>query len=129
MIPRYADDLSARSRRQLAKHRVESPHNVYLAIAAGMGFPALACYLALIALIIASVLREARRSRDRSTRVLLVMLLAALAGHLVTDAFMTADLVASWLQWILLGAGLGVAAHLARQRTDAEGSTAIPIPR
>ena len=83
------------------------------------GFPALAFYLALIALVISSVLREARRSRDRSTRMLLLMLAAALAGHLVTDAFMTADLVASWLQWILMGAGLAVAADLVGLRTDA----------
>ena len=117
VIPRYADQLSARSRLQVSKRRVESPHNVYLAIAAGTGFPALACYLALIALTIGAVIREARRNRDPSTRMLLVMLTAAIAGHLVTDAFMTADLVASWLQWILLGAGLGVAAYLARQRT------------
>ena len=62
-------------------------------------------YLALIALTIGAVIREARRSRDASTRMLLVMLTAAIpAGHLVTDLFMTADLVASWLQWILLGA-------------------------
>jgi len=121
VIPRYADDVSARSRRQLEKHRVESPHNVYLAIAAGTGLPALACYLALLALTGRAVLGEARRSRDRSTRVLLVMLLAALAGHLVTDAFMTADLVASWLQWVLMGAGLAVAAHLARCRAADPG--------
>ena len=111
MIPRYVSELPARSRRQLAKHRVESPHNVYLAIAAGSGFPALVFYLALLALIARSVLREARRNRERPTRVLLVMLLAALAGHLVTDAFMTADLVTSWLQWTLMGAGLAAATH------------------
>jgi putative inorganic carbon (hco3(-)) transporter len=125
VIPRYANEVSTRSRLQLERRRVESPHNNYLAIAAGTGFPALAFYMALIALVISSVLREARRSRDRSTRMLLLMLVAALAGHLVTDAFMTADLVASWLQWILMGAGLAVAAHLAGLRPDAKQPTAL----
>ena len=56
------------------------------------------------------------------------MILAALAGHLVTDAFMTADLVTSWLQWTLMGAGLAVATHLARFRTEDDDSEAVPIP-
>ena len=37
-------------------------------------------------------------------------MLAAVAGHLVTDAFMTADVTGTWLFWVLMGAGLGVAA-------------------
>jgi hypothetical protein len=40
--------------------------------------------------------------------VLLVAVLAALAGHLVTDSFMTAEVTGTWLFWLLLGATLGV---------------------
>ena len=38
---------------------------------------------------------------------LLIALLAAIVGHLVTDASMTAEVTSAWLFWVLLGAALG----------------------
>jgi O-antigen ligase len=108
VFPRYSHDLLPPDRASdLDLFRVESPHNVYLAVAAGAGLPALAAYVAFIAAFVAAVARAARKAA-RDTRVLLVAVLAALAGHLVTDSFMTAEVTGTWLFWLLLGATLGV---------------------
>jgi hypothetical protein len=39
---------------------------------------------------------------------LLVGVLAAVSGHVVTDTFMSLELASSWLFWALLGATLTV---------------------
>jgi len=46
-----------------------------------------------------------RRLRHGSPneRWLLAGLMAALAGHIVTDLFMTAEVTGSWIFWVLLG--------------------------
>ena len=55
-------------------------------------------------------------------RLALVAILAASAGHLVTDAFMTADVTGTWLFWVLMGAGLGVlSAEVAGPRMTVRG--------
>jgi hypothetical protein len=82
----------------------ESPHNHYLAIAGGAGFPALAAYLAIVGVASAAGVRGMRASSDPRTWLFGGALLAAIAGHLVTDAFMTAETTGSVLFWILLGA-------------------------
>ena len=110
LFPRYRDATLGRDRANyLSRFRPESPHNVYLAIAAGTGFPALAAYVAVIAGFFYMVGRALKTTRGEWRRVALVALLAAVAGHLVTDTFMTAEVTSSWLFWILLGAGLGIA--------------------
>jgi hypothetical protein len=38
-----------------------------------------------------------------------VGLAAAIAGHVVTDAFMMIDLAGTWLFWALMGTGVAVA--------------------
>ena len=101
MLP--ADRASA-----LDAYRVESPHNVYLAIAAGSGFPALLAYVGIVVGFAVAVARAARRASTRGLRLALVAILAASAGHLVTDAFITADVTSTWLFWVLMGAGFGV---------------------
>jgi O-antigen ligase len=102
VFPAYrADTLPAVQAARLARFRPESPHNIYLAIASGLGLVALIAYL----LVIAGSLRGVLRTLTGRMRgqVLAAALLAALIGHLVTDLFMTGDLSSEWLFWVLLG--------------------------
>ncbi|MBW3613560.1 MAG: O-antigen ligase family protein [Chloroflexi bacterium] len=102
------------------KYRPESPHNHYLAIAGGAGVPALVAYLAIIGLV---VWRAARSLSDVDRRTLVVgaCIVAAIAGHVVTDGFMTAETAGSVLFWTLLG----VAAALGGR---SGGGTDLPGP-
>lgn len=111
-FPRYSHAVLPPERAApLDAFRVESPHNVYLGIAAGAGFPALVAYLGIVAGFAVALLRAARTA-TREVRVLLVAVLAAASGHLVTDAFMTAEVTGTWLFWVLMGAGLGLVSGL-----------------
>jgi O-antigen ligase len=97
----------------------ESPHSVYLALAAGAGIPALLAYLGLITCVIRKLRRAIRAVGPGSRRsAMLVALLAAMVGHLVTDAAMTAEVTSTWLFWVLMGAALGVT----RNRESASGA-------
>lgn len=87
----------------MARFTPESPHDVPLAIADGAGIPALAAYLTLVLGALALAWRRLRQT-SRGERLLLGGLVAAVAGHLVTDLFMTADVTGSWIAWVLLGA-------------------------
>jgi O-antigen ligase len=109
VFPSYSKDLPFFHAVVLDQYRIESPHDVYLAISAGAGVPALVGYAVLVASVVIVMLLAARRATTSSTKALLVMLVAAIGGHLVSDAFMTADLTTAWLLWLLMGAGLGVA--------------------
>jgi O-antigen ligase len=93
----------------LSEFRIESPHDVYLAVAAGAGIPALVAYLTLLGAIAVVLVRAARRDPDPRRRWWFAALATALAAHLVTDAFMTADLLTTWLFWVLMGAGVAAA--------------------
>jgi O-antigen ligase len=88
--------------------RVESAHNVYLTMSANTGVPALLAYLAVVGAFLLVALRAARSTTDRNLGFGLLTLAAAVAGHLVSDLFMTADITSTWLFWTLLGAGWGV---------------------
>jgi O-antigen ligase len=111
VLPRYSHAVLPPERAAaLDAFRVESPHNVYLGIAAGSGIPALAAYVGIIAGFVVAVLR-ATRTATRETALVLVSVLAAVAGHLVTSAFMTADVTSTWLFWVLMGAVLGLISH------------------
>jgi O-antigen ligase len=107
VFPQYAQDLGEQRATELAHYRMESPHNVYLSIASGAGVPVLAAYLTLVGAFAAAAVSAARRTQDASTKVLYVFLVAAVAGHLVTDLFMTADLVTTTIVWLLMGGALG----------------------
>ena len=91
----------------MAKYRPESPHNVYLAIAGGTGLPSLAAYLGIVGLAVTGILRLVRRTSCPRDAWLLTALAAAIAGHLVTDAFVTAELTSTWLLWVILGLAIG----------------------
>lgn len=110
LFPRYAEATLGESRAEVwSAYRAESPHNVYLAIAVGAGFPALAAYLAVIGAFVFLAVRAVKTARAEWRGAALVALLAAAAGHLVTDMFMTAEVTGSWLFWLLMGAGLAIA--------------------
>lgn len=110
VFPGYSHSVLPRDRASyLDAFRVESPHNVYLGIAAGAGFPALAAYAGIIAGFAYAVLRAARTARSKEVSVVLLSVFAAAVGHVVTDTFMTADITSTWLFWILMGAGIGFA--------------------
>lgn len=105
----YRDALLSPDRALLMSYfRPESPHNVYLAIAQGAGIPALVAYLALITAAVHRILLTMRSTDDRGNFAIGV-LLAAIAGHLVTDTFMTAETAGSVLFWIVLGISAGLA--------------------
>jgi O-antigen ligase len=105
VFPEYRDSvLDEPLAEHFARFRPESPHNMYVAIAAGAGIPALAAYLVLIGSVLALILRQAGTQSRRA--ILATGIFAALLGHLVTDWFMTVDLSGSWLAWALMGAAL-----------------------
>jgi O-antigen ligase len=95
--------LDAEQQALFAGLRPESPHNVLLALATGSGLPSMLAYLGFVALVVAAGIRTWRRSSGVSATVL-AGLLAAVAGHLTTDMFMTAEVAGSWTFWALLGA-------------------------
>lgn len=115
IFPQYRDRMIENRRQFWLAYSPESPHNVYLAIADGAGLPALAAYLILIGASLVQLARNCARAPSRETRAMLAGMLAAAAGHLVTDLFMTADVTASWLFWVLLGAAVGYAERVARK--------------
>lgn len=114
VFPNYRDQvLDRRYADYLSDFRPESPHNVYLAYATGTGVPALIAYVTLLASTVVLLVRTAKRRGRSST--LLLGILAAVAGHLVTDAFMTIDLAASWLFWCCLGAAVAAVDYEVRK--------------
>lgn len=122
-FPRYRDRLlSPAQAAGFAPYRVESPHNVPLAIADGAGIPALVAYL----LIVVSALRSGFRRLSTSSpeeRILIAGLLGAVAGHVVTDLFMTADVTGSWIFWALLGTL--TATGIQRSKSEGLGDGAV----
>ena len=120
----YRDDVLGEERAaRLRPYRPESPHNVYLAIAAGAGVPALSAYLCMIGAFALAIWSRGRLDLP------IIGIVAAIAGHLVTDSFMTAELTGSWLLWVLMGAAVG--ARRGPVPTQAplgeEMSTIVPI--
>ena len=122
VFPRYAHEvLPAERASELDAFRVESPHNVYLGIAAGSGLPALIAYLVAIGGFVVLTLRTLRIA-TRDVKIALVAVLGGLAGHLATDAFVSPEITSTWLTWILLGGSLGLIASEMRQPQ-------APVPR
>jgi len=101
--------------------RVESPHNAMLGVSSGSGLPALAALLVVIAALVRRLLRLVDSTCDRLTRLMVIGILAAAFGHLVTDSFMTPEIAGSWLFWLLLGIGAQLVI-----RSDSNTSTRLP---
>ena len=103
VFPQYREAVLPADRAAIvAQFRPESPHSVPIAIAAGAGVPALSAYLALGGIALVAGFRRYRRAATKE-RVLVAGLIAAVAGHFVTDLFVTAEVSTSWLFWVLLG--------------------------
>jgi len=64
--------------------------------------------LVLVGGIICFLWRGARRNSDPTNGLALVAVIAASAGHVVSDSFMSAEVTGSWLLWTLVGAGLAI---------------------
>lgn len=111
----------------MARFRPESPHNVPLAIAGGVGIPALLLYLVLTVGVALMLVASTRRSAgiERVTRA---ALLAAIMGHFVTDLFMTADVTGSWLFWVYLGAGRALADACAECEPSGATRSELSLP-
>jgi O-antigen ligase len=122
VLPRYAHDvLPAERASALNAFRVESPHNVYLGIAAGSGLPALIAYVVAIGGFFVVTVRTLRVA-TREVKIATVAVLGGVAGHLATDAFMSPEVTSAWLAWILVGGSLGMITCDMRQPQT-------PVPR
>lgn len=101
----YRDDVRPPERAEIwARYRPESSHNVYLAVAGGAGVVALAAYLTVIGLVARGLVDAAGRAK-LGTAIAASVVIAGVAGNLVTDFFMTAETSESTVMWILLGIG------------------------
>ena len=107
----------------MARFRPESAHNVYISTAAAAGIPALVAYVAVIGLALAAGVRAARRDVSLAARLTLAGLMGAVAVHLVTDSFMTAEAASAGIFWIMLGAIAGFGRRLT---TDERASEPVP---
>ncbi len=109
-FPRYRDAVLEPDRADVfASSRPESPHNVYIATAVGAGVPALVLYLAIVTGILGVGVGAVRRAAAGPSRQLLIGFTAAIAAHAVTDLFMTAEPVGSWMMWIFMAVVLALA--------------------
>ena len=110
----------------MRRFRPESPHNVYIATAANTGIPSLIAYFAVIVFAVGMGVRAARLEIPLAARLTLAGLIGAVAVHLVTDSFMTAEPAGSAIFWILLGATAGLAGGLTtgRHESGADGHRA-----
>jgi O-antigen ligase len=111
--------LSATAVRHYERFRVESPHNAVLAVASGAGIPAAIAYLSVLVGVIYVLWHATRTRRDAAVRLALLAVMAAVLGHVVTDAFMSSEITGSWLFWILVGAGVGIASAVTADSEDA----------
>jgi putative inorganic carbon (HCO3(-)) transporter len=118
VFPEYRDRvLSPESAEKMARFRPESPHNVYLAIASGAGFPALLAFVAIVVSCLFLGLRAARGAA-LPRRLALAGLLGAVSVHLVTIIFMTAEPATFALLWIMLGALAGIGRAMGPETPD-----------
>ena len=80
-----------------------------LAVASGAGIPAAIAYLSVLVGVTYVLWHATRSTRDAAVRLALLAVMAAALGHVVTNAFMSSEITGSWLFWVLIGAGVGVA--------------------
>jgi putative inorganic carbon (HCO3(-)) transporter len=107
MFPAYRDKvLDVDTATHLAKFRPESPHNVYIATASGSGLFALAALGLLIFLVGQSAVARSLHGDSPTAWPLAAGVAAALAGHLVTEMFMTQEVAGSLVFWVIAGAAV-----------------------
>lgn len=111
VFPKYRDMALPRDRAQnIARFRVESPHNAYLATASGAGLPAMAALAGLIVGALWIGFRQAWGPLTWPQRLSYAGLIGGSVALLVANAFMTAESASSAILFILLGALAGTAA-------------------
>lgn len=111
VFPEYRDEvLDEATAKYLSQFRPESPHNVYIATASGSGFPAMVALVVVLVLAEQHVLGGFKQGSDEAWPILLGIA-AAMAGHMVTDLFMTQETTGSWVFWVLAGAAVGTSQH------------------
>jgi putative inorganic carbon (HCO3(-)) transporter len=117
-FPDHRDDVLPPDRAaNLARFRVESPHNVYLAVASGAGIPALVALLVLVASCFWLGTRAAWGEVASTSRFALGGLLGGATVILLTNGFMTGEPATSAVWFVLLGALAGVAEPLVHRAT------------
>ena len=95
-----------------AQSYFEDPHNVYLAVAATLGVPALLAFLALVVLALRAGLHNLHRADAHlEGRALLASWLAALAGVLITAIFTVTVIPTCLMLFVALAAVLSPAAR------------------
>jgi O-antigen ligase len=123
VFPRYRDQVLSPDRAaHMAQFRPESPHNVYIAVAAGQGIPALVAYLIIIGSSLVLGVRAARSKIPMPTRLALAALVGAVVVNLVTESFMTAEPASTAIFWVVLGSLAGLASGIVN------GSAAMEQP-
>lgn len=81
-------------------------------MAGGAGVPTLVAYLVTVAAAVVGLVRALRTAVDPRAWFIGAGFLAAIAGHLVTDGFVTAETTSSVLFWTVLGAGAALSARV-----------------
>jgi O-antigen ligase len=110
VFPEYRDQVLPSERAAvMARFRPESPHNVFIAVAAGSGLPSLAAYVTIILACLARAARAARGERPLETRLMLAALVGTTVVYLVTSSFMTAEVSSTAIFWVVLGSAAGLA--------------------
>jgi O-antigen ligase len=102
----YLDVLPHDRAVRLARLRAESPHHEFLGLAAEAGFPAMLAFATFLCAMAAVALAATRRSVTTKDGWIALVVLSALAVHVVTTFFMTPETVTSALFWVIAGAGL-----------------------
>ena len=90
----------------LARLRAESPHNELIGLAAEAGLPATIAFATFLLVVGAAAFAAIRRSVVKDDVWIAMVVLSALAVHVVTTFFMTPETVTSALFWVICGAGL-----------------------
>jgi putative inorganic carbon (HCO3(-)) transporter len=111
----YLDQLPPDRAELLGRFRLESPHNELIGIAAEMGLPALAAYVAFLLACAISCIRRVRAA-DGASRTIALVVLATLTTHVLTNFFMTPEVATSELFWITMGAGVAAMATRAEDK-------------
>lgn len=119
----YRDDvLPEASATRLRVYRVESPHNIVLAHAAGSGIPAAALLLVVfVGPVIALATRADRRPRPLDGAVP-AGVGAGVVGGLVASMFITADFGTTWILWTMAGSLVAATSPQPTRASTSEGN-------
>jgi O-antigen ligase len=128
----FHEDAPSRTQKEILTRGaglLENPHNMFLHLAAELGFLGLALYLGIVAVFAWTVLRARRNARGTLRQGLLLASLAAVAAQLVSavgsPAWEFAECSLFW--WLALGVGLACAGVGDRRRLEGEPGSRHPL--